>query len=41
VAQLARDRYKGFCTLEPHVPLDLLEEYYRVEAAYARRLGVE
>lgn len=41
VAQLARDGYQGFCTLEPHVPPDLLEEYYRVEAAYARRLGIQ
>lgn len=41
VAQLHQDRYKGFCTLEPHVPQGLLEEYYRIEVAYARRLGVE
>jgi sugar phosphate isomerase/epimerase len=41
IAQLHNDRYQGFCTLEPHVPKEMLEEYYRAEVAYTRRLGIE
>jgi sugar phosphate isomerase/epimerase len=41
VAQLKRDRYKGFCTLEPHVPAEELEAYYQAEVAYIRNMGVE
>jgi sugar phosphate isomerase/epimerase len=41
VDQLHRDRYQGFCTLEPHVPPHRLEEYYQIEAADARRHGIE
>jgi sugar phosphate isomerase/epimerase len=41
VAQLRQDHYKGFCTLEPHVPAEELEAYYRSEVAYIRNMGVE
>ena len=41
IEQLGRDRYPGFCTLEPHVPPHRLEEYYQIEAAHARRRGIE
>jgi sugar phosphate isomerase/epimerase len=41
IERLQRDRYKGFCTLEPHVPPHRLEEYYQVETAHARRSGIE
>jgi sugar phosphate isomerase/epimerase len=38
--QLHRDGYDGFCTIEPHVPPDLVEQYYRIEVPYLRRHGV-
>jgi hypothetical protein len=41
IAQLQRDGYAGFCTLEPHVPPHRLEEYYLVEVDHARRSGIE
>jgi len=41
IEQLQRDRYQGFCTLEPHVPPHRLEEYYEIEVADARRRGIE
>jgi sugar phosphate isomerase/epimerase len=41
VAQLRHDHYKGFCTLEPHVPAEELEAYYRAEVAYIRNMEVE
>ena len=40
LTQLREDKYNGFCTLEPHVPPRLVEEYYRVEVSYLRRRGV-
>jgi len=40
LTQLREDKYTGFCTLEPHVPSQLVEEYYQVEVSYLRRRGV-
>jgi sugar phosphate isomerase/epimerase len=40
LSQLQRDRYSGFCTLEPHVPAQMVEDYYQVEISYLRRRGV-
>jgi sugar phosphate isomerase/epimerase len=40
LAQLRDDKYTGFCTLEPHVPSQMVEEYYQVEISYLRRRGV-
>jgi sugar phosphate isomerase/epimerase len=40
LARLREDSYIGFCTLEPHVPSQLVEEYYQVEVSYLRRRGV-
>ena len=40
LAQLRADGYGGFCVLEPHVPADWAERYYRVEVPYLRERGV-
>lgn len=40
LSQLHKDRYSGFCTLEPHVPAQMVEDYYQVEISYLRRRGV-
>jgi sugar phosphate isomerase/epimerase len=36
IQRLARDGYRGFVTLEPHVPPAEAEAYYRAEVPYAR-----
>ena len=38
--QLARDDYQGFCGIEPKVPPDQMEEYYRIDVDYLRARGV-
>ena len=38
--RLKQDGYQGFCTLEPHVPLDALSEYHRIEVAYMLAKGI-
>jgi len=40
LTQLREDRYEGFCTLEPHVPPEHVERFYRVEVSYLRGRGV-
>jgi len=40
LTRLRQDHYEGFCTIEPHVPPDLVERYYRIEVPYLRRRGV-
>ena len=40
LARLREDGYQGFCTIEPHVPPDHVERYYRIEIPYLRRHGV-
>jgi len=40
LTQLRKDQYEGFCTLEPHVPPQYVEDFYRVEVSYLRRKGV-
>jgi sugar phosphate isomerase/epimerase len=36
--RLARDGYAGYVTLEPHVPAELAETYYRIDVPYVRDL---
>jgi len=40
LAQLRADGYRGFCTLEPHVPPEQVERFYHIEVSYLRRRGV-
>ena len=40
LAKLHQDRFDGFCTIEPHVPPDSVEQYYRAEVPYLRRHAV-
>jgi sugar phosphate isomerase/epimerase len=39
LARLKRDRYGGFCTLEPHVKTDKLMDYYKVDVSYMKQKG--
>jgi sugar phosphate isomerase/epimerase len=34
--RLAHDGYDGYLTLEPHVPLELLADFYRIEVPYVQ-----
>ena len=38
--QLKEDCYTGFCTIEPKVPPDQMEKYYRIDLDYLREHGV-
>ena len=38
--QLKEDDYTGFCTIEPKVPPDQMEKYYRLDLDYLRKYGV-
>ena len=38
--QLGRDDYQGFCGIEPKVPPDQMEKYYRLDVDYLRARGV-
>jgi sugar phosphate isomerase/epimerase len=40
LARAAADRVSEFCMIEPHVPPDHVEEYYRIEVPYLRGHGV-
>lgn len=40
LSQLREDHYKGFCTIEPHVPPELVEGYYNIEIPWLRLRGV-
>jgi sugar phosphate isomerase/epimerase len=38
--RLQQDGYRGFCTLEPHVTLNNLSNYHRLEIAYMWAKGI-
>ena len=38
--ELKEDGYNGFCTIEPKVPPDQMEKYYRIDLDYLREHGV-
>jgi sugar phosphate isomerase/epimerase len=40
LARLTEDKYEGIILIEPHVPAELADEYYRIETAYLRKHGV-
>lgn len=40
LSRLREESYKGFCTIEPHVPPALVENYYDIEIPYLRQRGV-
>lgn len=38
--QLKADNYTGFCAIEPKVPPDQMEKYYRIDVDYLRERGM-
>ena len=38
--QMKQDNYDGFCAIEPKVPPDQMEKYYRLDVEYLRERGV-
>lgn len=40
LSEMQADGYAGFCTIEPKVPPDQMEKYYRIDLDYLREHGV-